>query len=381
MVLVQRDLDNNVLEAANERIIRIFENGLPVHLSLSGGKDSICLANLVYELVISEQIDKSLLRVHFIDEEAVFDDVDKIVREWRLKFITAGVEFFWWCLEFKHFNCFNQLANDETFICWDRTMKDSWVRPMPDFAISSHPKFVETDYLHIGARKATYQEFFTGLLKNELQIIGVRTAESVQRLYAVSQMNNAQSMKFYPIYDWKDGDVWRYIRDKNLNFPVVYQYMYQTGTSRRDLRISQFFSIDTSKHLVKMNEYYPDLMERITKREPNAYLASLYWDSEMFRRTKEKKSKDSETTEEKDYRSLVIEFINNPANLVGRVKISNINAVRIMLLKFQSDVTEKEYKRMYEILVAGDPKSRSLRALNLTLRANDWERNQNDSKN
>jgi hypothetical protein len=130
-----------------------------------------------------------------------------------------------------------------------------------------------------------------------------------------------------------------------------------------------------------MNEYYPDLMERITKREPNAYLASLYWDSEMFRRTKEKKSKDSETTEEKDYRSLVIEFINNPANLVGRVKISNINAVRIMLLKFQSDVTEKEYKRMYEILVAGDPKSRSLRALNLTLRANDWERNQNDSKN
>lgn len=34
-----------------------------------------------------------------------------------------------------------------------------------------------------------------------------------------------------------------------------------------------------------MNEYYPDLMERIIRREPNAYLAALYWDSEMFGRS------------------------------------------------------------------------------------------------
>ena len=372
MVLVQRELDKNVVEAANERIIRIFENKIPVHLSLSGGKDSICLANLVYELAASGQIDKSLLRVHFIDEEAVFDDVDKIVREWRLKFMTIGVQFYWWCIEVKHFNCFNQLTNDESFICWDRTLKDRWVRPMPDFAITDHPA--------LRARKETYQQFFTRFLKNEMQMVGLRTAESVQRLYAVSKVDTSQSMKLYPIYDWKDGDVWRYIKDKNLNFPIVYQYMYQTGSSRRDLRISQFFSIDTSKNLVKMNEYYPDLMERITKREPNAYLASLYWDSEMFRRTRTKKADDEEEFANIDFRAKVIEFINNPDNLTSRVRINNIKAVRQLLLKFQTDIQQKDYKRIYDLLVAGDPKARTLRAVAMTLHGNDWERNKNDRK-
>ena len=28
------------------------------------------------------------------------------------------------CLEVKHYNCFNELSNDETFICWDRYKKD-----------------------------------------------------------------------------------------------------------------------------------------------------------------------------------------------------------------------------------------------------------------
>ena len=41
------------------------------------------------------------------------------------------------------------------------------------------------------------------------------------------------------------------------------------------------FSIDTARNLVKMDEYYPGLMERITRREPNAYLAALYWDSSI----------------------------------------------------------------------------------------------------
>ena len=42
------------------------------------------------------------------------------------------------------------------------------------------------------------------------------------------------------------------------------------------MRVSQFFPLIRAKSLVKMNEYYPDLMERIVRREPNAYLASLY---------------------------------------------------------------------------------------------------------
>jgi len=245
---------------------------------------------------------------------------------------------------------------------------------MPSFAITSHPK--------LKARKQTYQQFFTSNFQDVMHIVGLRTAESVQRLYAVSKHNAATSNKLYPIYDWQDSDVWRYIKERNLNYPVVYQYMYQTGSSRRDMRISQFFSIDTSKILVKMGEFYPDLMEKITKREPNAYLASLYWDSELFRRSKSvKKKTDSEDLDpEVDYRAKVIEFINNLDNLTSKVRISNVSSIRNLILKFGIDVHTKDYKRMYDVLVAGDPKDRTIRALQLDLHKNDWDRNLNDRK-
>ena len=94
---------------------------------------------------------------------------------------------------------------------------------------------------------------------------------------------NVQTRMFHPLYDWRDTDIWRYIRDKELAFPDTYMHLYQTGSTRRQMRISQFFSIDTARSLVKMEEYEPGLMDRITRREPNAYLAALYWDTEMFR--------------------------------------------------------------------------------------------------
>jgi predicted phosphoadenosine phosphosulfate sulfurtransferase len=370
MVLVRRELEQDVVEAAQERIKNIFANGLPVYLSLSGGKDSICLANVVYELCLSGEVDKTLLSVEFIDEEAVFDDVDIIVREWRQKFMLLGVPFRWWCVEVKHFNCFNQLSNDESFICWDRTQKSNWVRSMPDFAVTSHPKH--------RPRKETYQSLMKKVCSDGLSVVGLRTAESVQRLYTFSQQDNSESKILYPIYDWKDTDVWLYIKDKNLNFPKVYQYMYQTGSSRRDMRISQFFSIDTSRNLVKMNEYYPNLMDRIIRREPNAYLASLYWDSELFRRSKTKrvaKTKTEEIDDTVDYRIKVFEFVNNPENMNSSVRIKNVSQVRQTILKFQQDIGQPEWKRLYELLVAGDPKDRTLRAVSMTLHGNDWKRN------
>jgi predicted phosphoadenosine phosphosulfate sulfurtransferase len=375
MVLIQKDLDIDVVTAARDRIVNIFGNGIPVHLSLSGGKDSICLAGLTFDLITEGLIDPKQLTVHFIDEEAIFDDVEEITREWRIKFMSVGVKFHWWCVEVKHFNCFNQLSNDETFICWDRTMADRWVRPMPDFAQTTHPM--------LRPRKETYQAFLKRITGDGINMIGLRTAESVQRLYAVSKRGINDADKSYPIFDWKDPDVWRYIRDKNLNFPKTYMNFYQLGYSRRDMRISQFFSVDTSRNLVRLSEFYPDLMDRIVKREPNAYLASLYWDSEMFRRSggqkKIKQQANDEDIVEIDYGAKVKEFISNPANLDSEVRIKNIMAVRSMMIRFNDrDFLPKDWKMIYNLLVAGDPKARTLRAVALSVHTNNWENLKND---
>ncbi len=60
-----------------------------------------------------------------------------------------------------------------------------------------------------------------------------------------------------------------------------------------------------------MNEYYPDLMEKIVRREPNAYLAALYWDSEMFGRSTNTRKQNEKGKAEKDYKAALLELFSD----------------------------------------------------------------------
>lgn len=104
MAIIRKQADINVLEAARQRIINAFSNGIKVYMSFSGGKDSIVLADITYKLIKEGLIDPSLLTVQFIDEEGMYDDVIEIVMAWRKKFILAGAKFEWYCVEVKHFS-------------------------------------------------------------------------------------------------------------------------------------------------------------------------------------------------------------------------------------------------------------------------------------
>lgn len=349
-MIKRTEIDIDVVEMARRRIINIFKNGLPVTLSISGGKDSICLSSLIYDLCREGKIDKSLLTVCFIDEEAIYDCVEQIVKEWRIKFLEIGVKFDWWCIEVKHFNCFNTLTQDESFICWDRYKKDVWVRKKPPFALGNPPDLL--------ARNETYQSFCPKHYYGSCMLIGTRASESIQRAKNISKKRGSDNMKFFPIYDWKDTDIWQYIYKKNLNFPNAYIYLYQTGSSRREMRISQFFSVDTAKSLVKMNEYYPDLFDKVCKREPNAYMAMLYFDTELYRRKKTQRGQEDKT----DYKKKTLELLSNEAFFDTKEKRRVMLNVKGACLKHGVVMKKNHWKTAYEILVGGDPKNRTYRA-------------------
>ena len=128
----------DIVTAARQRIKNVFSNGVPVYMSFSGGKDSLCLADLTLKLIQAGEIDPAQLTVLFIDEEAIFDCIEETTKAWRKKFLLAGAKFQWWCIEVKHFNCLNELSSDETFVCWDRRKRDVWVRQPPPFAAVSY---------------------------------------------------------------------------------------------------------------------------------------------------------------------------------------------------------------------------------------------------
>ena len=357
--------DMDVVTAAKSRIRNAFGNGVPVYMSFSGGKVSLALAQLTMSLIRQQEIDSSLLTVQFVDEEAIFPCIEQTVLEWRKRFLLAGAKFEWYCVEVKHFNCFNELSEEETFICWDSRKKDVWVRQPPPFAICSHPL--------LKPREDNYQSFMPRVCMDGITMTGVRASESIQRLQYMARMNLGgkgitSRKQIYPIYDWKTNDVWLYLKNERVDIPVIYLYLWQSGTPRHQLRVSQFFSTDTAKTLVQMNEYYPDLMERVTRREPNAYLASLYWDSEMFGRRTKKRRQIESSEPAKDYKALLMEmFSDMPRYFNTPLKMRVARGYRSLFLRIGAIATPKDYQLMYEALQRGDPKQRSLRALYQTI--------------
>lgn len=348
---------------ARKRIKNIFSSAPRIVLSTSGGKDSACVSDLIYQMCLSGEIDKSKLYVDFIDEEAIYPCVERCVKEWRLKWLGIGVPFNWYCIPCRHYSCLNQLAQDESFILWEPNKK--WIRDMPKFAITSHPL--------LRPYKDTYQEFLVRKYTAEkaVRIDGVRASESVQRRNYLASAKDV--MVQHPIYDWTDNDVWLYIRNNNIPIPDAYIYMYQVGMGKKDMRISQFFSIDTVKSLVKMCEFYPNLFNRICEREPNAYMVTLYFDTELYRRIKTKGNKEEKLRQESiDWKAKCLEYINDNSKWNTEKKQKQRKEYRKFILMNEFYMGKREFKRLYETLIAGDPKGRSLRGISQDIAQVKW---------
>ncbi len=354
----------SVVDAAALRIRNVFSNGLPVYMSFSGGKDSICMADIVLRLIQRGEIDGRQLTVIFIDEEAIYDCVIELTKLWRKKFLMVGSQFRWYCLPLKQVSCFNQLqlTNDESWITWEPGKEALWVRKPPAFAIMRSP------YLS-GIGVMNYQTFLPRVTKDGIMLTGVRAAESVQRLQYMSTLNLGRqgitgTNTIYPIYDWKDNDIWMYIRDHHIDIPEAYLWLYQSGVSRPMLRISNFFGIDSLQGLRHVAETDPDLWERIERREPNAYMTLLYWDSEIYKRSTRKRTK-NEGKPEKDYKELCRKMLFEEADKLFTNKTTRHVAqqYRRCYTKIDGIARPRDYRQMHDALVAGDPKLRTLRAI------------------
>lgn len=356
----------SVVDAARKRILNAFSNGVKVYMSFSAGKDSLCMAHLVYDLILKGRIEPSQLTVIFIDEEAIYASMEAMALRWHKRFTGLGVDFRWYCLPLKQVSGFHQLQNDELWITWEPGKEDCWVRQPPPFAIRTSP------YLQYPGQM-NYQTFCPLISKDGIQLIGVRASESIQRtkyLADLSLEKNGITGKraIYPIYDWRDSDVWLYIKEHDLDFPDAYIKLYRAGVNRNKLRLSNFFAMDSCAGLRTIAETEPELWQRIEKREPNAYLTLLYWDSEMFKRnTRKRRSLEGE--DGKDYQELVRQILyDDPEKYFSTPARRRVaKTYRSFYVKGGMFMQPKHWRAMHDALKAGDPKLRSLRALWVTV--------------
>ncbi|MFQ9763861.1 MAG: hypothetical protein ACLRYE_11685 [Gemmiger formicilis] len=78
----------NVLDAAITRVRNVFKNDCKIYLSFSSGKDSLCMASIVYDLIRAGEIDGTKLTVTFIDEEGLYPSMVEAAHRWRRNFLS-----------------------------------------------------------------------------------------------------------------------------------------------------------------------------------------------------------------------------------------------------------------------------------------------------
>lgn len=351
----------DVCQAAKTRIRNVFANGVKMYLSFSSGKDSLVMAAMVYDMIRNGEIDPAQLTVTFIDEEGLYPSMVDAAMRWHRNFTSVGSKFLWFCLPFKQVCTLDHLSASESWITWEPGKEDEWMRQPPPFAIMQSP------YLEYPGQM-NYQTFCKKAFSDGIQMIGLRTAESATRYQAIARTDMSRISPggaFYPIYDWKDSDVWLYIKEHDLEFPEIYMRLYEAGVKKNQLRLSAFFGDMTTQGLRWIAETDNELWQRIERRMPNAYLVMLYWDSEMFRRSSKTRRELEADQEKKDYRELCKDllFLHPERYTIASDTLSHIQAWKGLFLKTYGIATQKHYKTMYEGLLYGDPKSRVLRIL------------------
>lgn len=141
--------------------------------------------------------------------------------------------------------------------------------------------------------------------------------------------------------------------------------LYEAGVKKNQLRLCCFFGDMSTQGLRWVAETDNALWERIERREPNAYLVPLYWDSETFRRSSAKRRELEADEEKKDYCALCkdILFLHPERYTIASDTKAKLKNWRGMFIKTYGIATQQHYKKMYEGLLYGDPKSRILRIL------------------
>lgn len=270
--------DKNVLEAAQERIAYVFDEFERIVVSVSSGKDSTVLYHLC--LAEAEKRDRKII-LFFLDQEAEYQGTVEMMRQMMRHPRVIP----WWYQVPIYMT--NATSYDQTFLyAWGEG--EEWMRPKEDIAI----KHIVGDY------PKRFYEFFDWLEQQQTEptafMVGLRSKESMNRFRAVTKnpgykditwstrTNNPLVYRFYPIYDWTFGDVWKYIADNNIKYNPVYDKMYcLKGKRCNDIRISNLIHEKSFTCLTELQEIEPETYERLCKRLKGVHSAALYAKEKM----------------------------------------------------------------------------------------------------
>lgn len=275
----------NVWEAAKERIRYLYKRFDRIVVSFSGGKDSTAVLHAT--LTVAQELGKLPLKVYFVDEEAIDPETIAYVARVRER---PDVSLDWYCLPVKHRNACS--LTHPFWYCWHPEERDRWVRPMPEYAITTDPAFEwGMDY------QTWFRSAFNPKDGTVCVLTGIRTQESLRRYqviaskrndsYITSKADNLSVYRAHPIYDWDTQDVWTLIHKFGFDYNRAYDVFNRTEFHGKYLaqRICQPFGEEPLRSLDIYAKCFPEMWARLVNRVPGVKTAYRYAKTELYKNT------------------------------------------------------------------------------------------------
>lgn len=304
--------DINVYDAAINRydiVLNDFDN---YYVSVSGGKDSSIMLQLMAQEARKYGKKFSVL---YIDLEAQYQATIGHINA-LIGATKDVVENWYWCaLPLSLRNAVS--AIQPKWICWDKKDKEKWVREYPtkrkDIVLVTEDSLPDGwDWFFRGME---FEEFILWFAKwfNETHGgktaagIGIRSDESLNRFRTIvsdkkeryknypwttrvhckSKVLNCWN--FFPLYDWRTEDDWTAVAKLNLLFNPIYELMYKNGLSIYEQRLCQPYGDDQRKGLDQYRTLEPETWEKVLNRVEGVNFGNIYCRTSLLGNIKSEK--------------------------------------------------------------------------------------------
>ena len=281
-------IDKTVYEAARERIAVAFRDFDNVLVAFSGGKDSGVMLNLCYDYARDTgQLDK--LSMYHMDYEAQYKMTTDYVTDTFNAF--PGVRKYWLCLPIEA-QCACRM-DGATWTPWAPDQRALWVREMPQNEHVIHEGNSpignvrgKTDY----EVQEAFSRWHSRAHGSTAVMIGIRADESLSRLGTITSQHrkymhrglsytrrvDAQTVNFYPMYDWTTQDIWVCNAKNGYSYNKLYNLYYQAGLTIDQMRVASPFN-DCGIHTLKLYKVIdPQNWGRMVSRVNGVNFAGIY---------------------------------------------------------------------------------------------------------